>query len=135
MWSIKTSSKSASGTARFPSAVRKGRSKGEFGFIRKGLSRKADFQLAVRRYPVYKPALLSHISSGFCSGVNVMSERWTPDSWRAKPVLQVPGYPDVKALADVEAQLATFPPLVFAGEARNLKKELGRAAQRERFLL
>jgi 3-deoxy-7-phosphoheptulonate synthase len=46
-----------------------------------------------------------------------MSERWTPDSWRAKPVLQVPDYPDAKALADVEAQLATFPPLVFAGEA------------------
>ena len=54
-----------------------------------------------------------------------MSERWTPDSWRAKPVLQVPDYPNAKALADVEAQLATFPPLVFAGEARNLKKSLG----------
>ncbi|MGY2918703.1 hypothetical protein ACVWYP_004333 [Bradyrhizobium sp. USDA 3262] len=54
-----------------------------------------------------------------------MSERWTPDSWRAKKVLQVPDYPDAKALADVEAQLATFPPLVFAGEARSLKKALG----------
>ena len=54
-----------------------------------------------------------------------MSERWTPDSWRAKTVLQVPDYPDAKALADVEAQLATFPPLVFAGEARKLKKALG----------
>ena len=41
-----------------------------------------------------------------------MSERWTPDSWRTRPVLQVPDYPDAKALADVEAQLATFPPLV-----------------------
>ena len=58
-----------------------------------------------------------------------MSERWTPDSWRTKPVLQVPDYPDAKALADVEAQLATFPPLVFAGEARNLKKALARVAQ------
>src|SRR5712671_1318698 len=64
-----------------------------------------------------------------------MSERWTPDSWRAKPVLQVPDYPDAKALADVEAQLATFPPLVFAGEARNLKKALGRVAAGEAFLL
>src|SRR5438874_2202905 len=53
-----------------------------------------------------------------------MSERWTPDSWRTKPVMQMPEYPDAKALADVEAQLATFPPLVFAGEARNLKKAL-----------
>jgi 3-deoxy-7-phosphoheptulonate synthase len=64
-----------------------------------------------------------------------MSERWSPDSWRAKPVLQVPDYPDAKALADVEAQLATFPPLVFAGEARNLKKSLARVAAGEAFLL
>jgi len=48
-----------------------------------------------------------------------MAERWTPESWRSKPVLQMPHYPDAGALADVEAQLATFPPLVFAGEARN----------------
>src|SRR2546421_10500435 len=64
-----------------------------------------------------------------------MSERWTPDSWRTKPVLQMPEYPDAKALADVEAQLATFPPLVFAGEARNLKKSLGRGAAGEAVLL
>jgi 3-deoxy-7-phosphoheptulonate synthase len=64
-----------------------------------------------------------------------MSERWTPDSWRSKPVLQIPDYPDAKALADVEAQLATFPPLVFAGEARNLKKALARVAAGEAFLL
>ncbi|GAH74676.1 unnamed protein product, partial [marine sediment metagenome] len=64
-----------------------------------------------------------------------MSERWTPDSWRNKPVVQVPEYPDAKALADVEAQLAMFPPLVFAGEARNLKKALGRVAAGEAFLL
>src|SRR5207248_6085557 len=60
---------------------------------------------------------------------------WPPDSWRAKPVLQLPDYPDAKALADVEAQLATFPPLVFAGEARNLKKVLGRVVMGEAFLL
>ena len=64
-----------------------------------------------------------------------MSERWTPDSWRTRPVLQVPDYPNAKALADVEAQLATFPPLVFAGEARNLKKALARVAAGEAFLL
>src|ERR1700721_2768631 len=64
-----------------------------------------------------------------------MSERWTPDSWRSRPVMQVPEYPDAKALADVEAQLATFPPLVFAGEARNLKKALARVAAGEAFLL
>jgi hypothetical protein len=64
-----------------------------------------------------------------------MSERWTPDSWRGKPVLQMPEYPDLKALGDVEAQLATFPPLVFAGEARKLKKSLARVAAGEAFLL
>src|SRR5260370_41716609 len=75
------------------------------------------------------------IGTGSCSGVNVMSEAWTPASWRTKPVLKVPDYPDAKALADVEAQLATFPPLVFAGEARNLKKALARVAAGEAFLL
>ena len=64
-----------------------------------------------------------------------MSERWTPDSWRARPSLQIPEYPDAKALADVEAQLATFPPLVFAGEARNLKKAAGAGRRGEAFLL
>src|SRR5580700_8127338 len=64
-----------------------------------------------------------------------MSKSWTPDSWRARPVLQVPQYPDAKALADVEAQLATFPPLFFAGEARNLKGALARVARGEAFLL
>jgi 3-deoxy-7-phosphoheptulonate synthase len=64
-----------------------------------------------------------------------MAERWTPDSWRKKPALQMPEYPDQQALADVEAQLATFPPLVFAGEARNLMKALAKVAAGEAFLL
>src|SRR3979411_3261403 len=64
-----------------------------------------------------------------------MVERWTPDSWRKKPIQQVPDYPDRQALADVEKQLATFPPLVFAGEARSLKKQLARVAKGEAFLL
>src|ERR1700691_3595869 len=61
--------------------------------------------------------------------------KWSPESWRGKPILQVPDYPDLKALADVEAQLATFPPLVFAGEARNLKKALAQVAAGDAFLL
>ncbi len=64
-----------------------------------------------------------------------MPERWTPDSWRKKTALQLPDYPDQAALAAVEKQLATFPPLVFAGEARNLKKTLARVAVGEAFLL
>jgi 3-deoxy-7-phosphoheptulonate synthase len=64
-----------------------------------------------------------------------MSERWTPDSWRGKPVQQVPAYPDPQALAAVERQLAGFPPLVFAGEARKLKKALAKVGAGEAFLL
>src|SRR6201988_2396654 len=64
-----------------------------------------------------------------------MAERWTPDSWRKKPALQMPDYPDKQALADVEKQLATFPPLVFAGEARNLMKALAGVSAGEAFLL
>src|SRR5713226_655586 len=64
-----------------------------------------------------------------------MPERWTRDSWRSKPIAQMPEYPDKAALATVERRLATFPPLVFAGEARSLKKALGRVAAGEGFLL
>jgi 3-deoxy-7-phosphoheptulonate synthase len=65
----------------------------------------------------------------------VSPKRWTPDSWRAKPIMQVPEYPDPRALADVEKQLATFPPLVFAGEARDLKRKLATVAKGDAFLL
>jgi 3-deoxy-7-phosphoheptulonate synthase len=64
-----------------------------------------------------------------------MSERWTPSSWRSKPIQQVPLFNDAAALASVEEQLATFPPLVFAGEARKLKRTLGKVAAGEAFLL
>ena len=64
-----------------------------------------------------------------------MAPRWAPDSWRAKKIEQAPDYPDAAALAQVEQQLATFPPLVFAGEARQLKAELARVASGEAFLL
>src|SRR5258707_9343056 len=47
----------------------------------------------------------------------------------------MPEYPDKAALATVERRLSTFPPLVFAGEARSLKKALGRVAAGEGFLL
>src|ERR671917_2652486 len=64
-----------------------------------------------------------------------MTERWTPDSWRAKPIQQAPVYPNAAALASVEHQLAGFPPLVFAGEARKLKRALAKVAAGEAFLL
>ena len=61
--------------------------------------------------------------------------KWSPNSWRSKPIQQVPAYPDAAALAETEARLATFPPLVFAGEARKLKKQLAAVAAGEAFLL
>ncbi|MGL4405358.1 MAG: 3-deoxy-7-phosphoheptulonate synthase, partial [Notoacmeibacter sp.] len=60
---------------------------------------------------------------------------WSPTSWRSKPIQQVPAFPDMKALADVEDRLRTWPPLVFAGEARALKKSLAAVAEGRAFLL
>jgi 3-deoxy-7-phosphoheptulonate synthase len=64
-----------------------------------------------------------------------MKNTWTPASWRTKPIEQVPVYPDPTALDAVEARIATYPPLVFAGEARKLKKALGGVAAGKSFLL
>ncbi|MCM2292812.1 3-deoxy-7-phosphoheptulonate synthase class II [Allorhizobium sp. BGMRC 0089] len=64
-----------------------------------------------------------------------MAQNWTPMSWRQKPIKQVPAYPDQAALVDAEAQLSTYPPLVFAGEARRLKKSLAQVAEGNAFLL
>ncbi len=60
---------------------------------------------------------------------------WTPSSWREKPITQQPTYPDLEALKRVEKELSSYPPLVFAGEARNLKKQLGDVANGKAFLL
>jgi len=62
-------------------------------------------------------------------------ERWTPSGWRHKPIEQTPVYRDSAALAEVERQLAGFPPLVFAGEARNLTRALADVAAGKAFLL
>ncbi len=64
-----------------------------------------------------------------------MREDWTPRSWRSRPARQLPEYPDEQALREVEARLASFPPLVFAGEARKLRRKLGRVAEGKGFLL
>ena len=64
-----------------------------------------------------------------------MAQNWNPSSWRQKPIQQVPDYPDMAALAATEATLATYPPLVFAGEARRLKSALANVAEGRGFLL
>ena len=60
---------------------------------------------------------------------------WQKSSWRALPRIQMPDYTDAAALAQVEAQLSKYPPLVFAGEARRLKAQLAKAARGDAFLL
>jgi len=63
-----------------------------------------------------------------------MSE-WRPDSWRNRPIVQVPDYPDGEVLKRVEEELSSYPPLVFAGEARHLKSQLADVAEGKAFLL
>ncbi|MGX9350447.1 class II 3-deoxy-7-phosphoheptulonate synthase [Shimia sp. W99] len=60
---------------------------------------------------------------------------WQKSDWRNKPRVQMPDYTDTEALHAVEAQLASYPPLVFAGEARSLKAKLGAASRGEAFML
>ena len=60
---------------------------------------------------------------------------WQKTDWRTKPRVQMPDYPDAGALDAAEKQLAKYPPLVFAGEARKLKAALGAASRGEAFLL
>ena len=64
-----------------------------------------------------------------------MTKNWTPDSWRACEARQLPTYPDAAALHAVEAELRSYPPLVFAGEARDLTTRLADAAAGNAFLL
>src|SRR3546814_8795143 len=65
---------------------------------------------------------------------SAMAAPWTPESWRSKPIRQVPDYADKAGLQRVEKQLANFPPLVFAGEARRLREQLGAVAEGKAFL-
>ncbi len=60
---------------------------------------------------------------------------WSLTSWRSRPALQMPVYPDAASLGAAEARLRRYPPLVFAGEARKLKASLAKVAAGEAFLL
>jgi 3-deoxy-7-phosphoheptulonate synthase len=65
-----------------------------------------------------------------------MSTRnWTPSSWHAFPAVQQPSWPDSAQLDGALKQIASFPPLVFAGEARSLQAALGQVASGNAFLL
>lgn len=64
-----------------------------------------------------------------------MTKTWTPDSWRSHEARQLPTYPDPAALRAVETELRSYPPLVFAGEARDLTDRLADVAAGNAFLL
>ena len=64
-----------------------------------------------------------------------MANEWSPESWRTKPIVQVPDYDDKELLARVEGELGDYPPLVFAGESRKLKRLLAEVAEGNAFLL
>ena len=60
---------------------------------------------------------------------------WHKTEWRKLPRVQMPDYTDRESLRNVEQKLGSYPPLVFAGEARQLKAKLAAASQGEAFLL
>ncbi len=64
-----------------------------------------------------------------------MSTIWTPSSWRNFPIKQQPNYVDLKKLNKVEKELSSYPPLIFAEEARSLKETLASVANGKAFLL
>jgi len=64
-----------------------------------------------------------------------MNNQWKPNSWKEKPAKHLPTYKDVKSLELITKKLSNYPPLVFAGEARNLEKQLGQVANGKAFLL
>jgi len=64
-----------------------------------------------------------------------MTRAWQPGSWRRFEARQQPAYADTSALAAVETELASYPPLIFPAEARTLKADLAEAAAGRAFLL
>ena len=64
-----------------------------------------------------------------------MAKDWAPDSWRERPIKQQPAWPDLDDLDRALKQISAYPPLVFAGEARNLQAGLAKVAAGNAFLL
>ena len=60
---------------------------------------------------------------------------WTPSSWRNFPIKQQPNYPDQEFLKKIESELSAYPPLVFAGEVRSLKRQFSNIENGKGFLL
>src|SRR6185369_5885633 len=83
------------------------------------------------------PSLRRNRLLGSASGLYAFPSvsTWSPTSWREKPAGQQPDWPDPAAIDRAVKELASYPPLVFAGEARSLTAELARVSRGEAFLL
>ncbi|KAK3034808.1 hypothetical protein RJ639_033713 [Escallonia herrerae] len=91
---------------------------------------------SITHFPT-KPKSRTHVIRPI-SAVNAPTKNspsWAVDSWKSKPASQLPDYPDEAALDAVLKTLESFPPIVFAGEARKLEERLGQAALGNAFLL
>ncbi|MEN8140752.1 MAG: 3-deoxy-7-phosphoheptulonate synthase class II [Thermodesulfobacteriota bacterium] len=60
---------------------------------------------------------------------------WTKSSWQNFEALQQPNWPDAGEYEEAISTISALPPLVFAGEIRNLKKDLAAASEGKAFLL
>ncbi|XP_058214116.1 phospho-2-dehydro-3-deoxyheptonate aldolase 2, chloroplastic-like isoform X2 [Rhododendron vialii] len=86
--------------------------------------------------PLLLPITPTRKSSSTSISASLKSpHKWTPGSWKSKPAVQLPEYPNKAELESVLKTLESFPPIVFAGEARSLEERLGQAALGNAFLL
>ncbi|KAG2676498.1 hypothetical protein I3760_12G055100 [Carya illinoinensis] len=87
--------------------------------------------------PKHIPSSVSSSSSSSVTDSDYTSGplNWAPHSWKSKKALQLPDYPDPDELGTVLQTLESFPPIVFAGEARKLEDRLAQAAMGDAFLL
>ncbi|KAI4369796.1 hypothetical protein MLD38_018200 [Melastoma candidum] len=96
-------------------------------------------QLLLLRLPTYTVSSSLHhrpSSSSPPTGSSSLSiPQWTPSSWKTKPALQLPTYPDQSSLDTVLSTIRSFPPIIFAGECRRLEEKLSLAALGNAFLL
>lgn len=90
---------------------------------------------STRIKPKSKPISAVKSSNPSPTTITPPPKRWTLDSWKSKTAFQLPEYPDKDVLETVIQTLESFPPVVFAGEARSLEERLGQAALGNAFLL
>lgn len=74
-------------------------------------------------------------SNGSSTTRNAVPAKWSLDTWKSKKALQLPEYPNKEDLDSVLRTLDSFPPIVFAGEARSLEERLAEASMGNAFLL